>query len=113
MSLLKIILFSFLIYGCKSQLPASTSMPTCRIWCQVPSFYPWEAVTYYCCDSQVKPGSCPPLRLMCTETLGIPESVGNGETQPPICQHDNQCAGDDKCCYDQCLLHCTCKPVNS
>ncbi|KAK7078796.1 hypothetical protein SK128_013928 [Halocaridina rubra] len=48
----------------------------------------------------IKPGYCPPIRPVCP-----------GLKQFPVpCTSDVQCAGLDKCCFDTCLEHHTCKP---
>merc|ERR1739842_247801 len=51
-----------------------------------------------------KPGQCPAIRPQCP-----PSSRQNGQA-PNGCTSDAQCAGSDKCCYDTCLTHHTCKP---
>ncbi|XP_076051103.1 uncharacterized protein LOC143031311 [Oratosquilla oratoria] len=58
---------------------------------------------YECCD-HIRPGQCPPVRSVCplSDTF-----------QPPNpCFNDDDCYGEqDKCCFDTCLGHKTCKPI--
>ncbi|CAL4093116.1 unnamed protein product [Meganyctiphanes norvegica] len=64
----------------------------------------------YCChdgnrpilDSEVHPGTCPPIRKECTDALRI--------NSPQICSDDAECGFYSKCCFDKCLDHHTCKP---
>ncbi|CAL4096649.1 unnamed protein product [Meganyctiphanes norvegica] len=49
-----------------------------------------------------KPGQCPAVRPSCPPTrFGQP---------PKPCSSDGGCVGVDKCCFDVCLQHHTCKP---
>jgi len=82
---------------------------SCRYWCRNPQNQ------YYCCEGQnqqigggggqvgTKPGSCPPVRPNCppTRIFGPPRQ----------CSNDYACTGSDKCCFDTCLQHHTCKPA--
>merc|ERR1711915_102296 len=80
----------------------------CSYWCRTPSRQ------YYCCEQPgqslggggfgQKPGQCPPVRPQCPPTRGF--------RPPSVCQSDNRCPGREKCCYDTCLGHRTCKPPN-
>ncbi|KAK4314666.1 hypothetical protein Pmani_014050 [Petrolisthes manimaculis] len=76
----------------------------CRYTCKDPEG------KVYCCrfgDDEIitptgpKPGSCPPVRQKCPE---------RGFFDPSVCSHDSICPGSQKCCYDRCLEHHTCKP---
>merc|ERR1712121_202795 len=77
---------------------------SCRRWCRTPQ---GQA---YCCEGANEPisaavtkqGQCPPVRPSCPPTrFGQP---------PRTCSSDGGCAGYDKCCFDTCLQHHTCKP---
>merc|ERR1712142_1190713 len=77
---------------------------SCRRWCRTPQ---GQA---YCCEGANEPisaavtkqGQCPPVRPSCPPTrFGQP---------PRTCSSDGGCAGLDKCCFDTCLQHHTCKP---
>merc|ERR1712033_134974 len=77
---------------------------SCRRWCRTPQ---GQA---YCCEGANEPisaaitkqGQCPPVRPSCPPTrFGQP---------PRQCSSDGGCAGFDKCCFDTCLQHHTCKP---
>ncbi|CAL4171739.1 unnamed protein product [Meganyctiphanes norvegica] len=81
----------------------------CRYFCQTPQRQ------YYCCEqpgqslggggggfNSVKPGQCPPVRPQCPPTRGF--------RPPSQCSSDSRCPGREKCCYDTCLRHQTCKP---
>jgi len=76
----------------------------CRYWCKTPQNQ------YYCCENPnqqtggnvgTKPGSCPAVRPSCPPT----------RVRPRPCSNDYSCPGSDKCCYDTCLQHHTCKPI--
>ncbi|CAL4134592.1 unnamed protein product, partial [Meganyctiphanes norvegica] len=55
------------------------------------------------CQPTGKPGQCPPVRPECPPARQF--------IQPPNpCTEDAQCSGSNKCCYDICLTHNTCKP---
>merc|ERR1712128_123495 len=77
---------------------------SCRRWCRTPQ---GQA---YCCESGnealtaavTKPGQCPPVRPSCP-----PTRFGGA---PTTCSSDGACRGLDKCCFDTCLQHHTCKP---
>ncbi|CAL4063316.1 unnamed protein product [Meganyctiphanes norvegica] len=84
---------------------------SCKYWCKTPQNQ------YYCCEQPgqqigggnpggnvgTKPGFCPPVRPKCPPTrFGGP---------PRQCSNDYSCGGRDKCCFDTCLQHHTCKPV--
>nr|XP_027235862.1 uncharacterized protein LOC113827160 [Penaeus vannamei] len=81
---------------------------SCRYWCKTPQNQA------YCCEdghdpvSQpfVKPGSCPPVRPQCPP-------VRSGFRPPNQCSNDSRCPGHEKCCYDTCLEHHTCKAPGS
>ncbi|XP_076040367.1 uncharacterized protein LOC143024884 [Oratosquilla oratoria] len=66
----------------------------CKFYCKNPL-----TKLYDCCD-HIKPGKCPPKRPEC------PHYKFAGPTR---CYIDTDCAGRDKCCYDVCLRHNTCK----
>merc|ERR1712179_83537 len=77
---------------------------SCRRWCRTPQ---GQA---YCCEGANEPisaavtkqGQCPPVRPSCPPTrFGQP---------PRTCSSDGGCGGYDKCCFDTCLQHHTCKP---
>merc|ERR1712179_345862 len=77
---------------------------SCRRWCHTPQ---GQA---YCCEGANEPisaavtkqGQCPPVRPSCPPTrFGQP---------PRTCSSDGGCGGYDKCCFDTCLQHHTCKP---
>ncbi|KAK7069147.1 hypothetical protein SK128_007987 [Halocaridina rubra] len=76
---------------------------SCRYWCRTPK---GQA---YCCEGgdeplalpSVKPGQCPPVRLQCPPVRYF--------GPPIICSNDSKCPGSEKCCYDTCLEHHTCK----
>merc|ERR1711970_488101 len=77
---------------------------SCRRWCRTPQ---GQA---YCCEGANEPisaavtkqGQCPPVRPSCPPTrFGQP---------PRQCSSDGGCVGLDKCCFDTCLQHHTCKP---
>ena len=53
----------------------------------------------------VKPGVCPKVRLECPPTRA-------GFRPPTQCPHDGFCPGTEKCCFDRCLGHHTCKAVD-
>merc|ERR1712179_864313 len=89
-------------YGVGGGLGSSSG--SCRYWCRTPQ---GQA---YCCEGgnevaslpTVKPGQCPPVRLQCPPTrLGF--------RPPQQCSNDSRCPGVEKCCFDTCLLHHTCK----
>ncbi|PSN37315.1 hypothetical protein C0J52_21032 [Blattella germanica] len=107
MFIFKIILFSLLVIGIKSQ---KTQAP-CRTWCMMPYVYSWEQLRYYCCDNQVKDGNCPPIRSMCPVITALSSRRTTTHLSPVVCQNDGNCAGTDKCCYDVCIMHYTCKPA--
>ncbi|CAL4149818.1 unnamed protein product, partial [Meganyctiphanes norvegica] len=79
----------------------------CRYWCRTPQ---GQA---YCCENShqassggfgfVKPGQCPPVRPSCPPT-------GRSFRPPSQCSSDGRCPGSEKCCFDTCLQHHTCKP---
>ncbi|CAL4178570.1 unnamed protein product, partial [Meganyctiphanes norvegica] len=80
------------------------SSGSCRYWCRTPQ---GQA---YCCEGgnevaslpTVKPGQCPPVRPQCPPTrLGF--------RPPQQCSNDSRCPGVEKCCFDTCLQHHTCK----
>nr|QOL09964.1 type IIa crustin cruIIa-10 [Penaeus vannamei] len=79
----------------------------CRYWCRT------NFGQYYCCEGGgsnnghypvVKPGRCPPVRPQCPPVRTF--------RPPSTCSSDSSCGGSDKCCYDTCLRHHTCKPPN-
>lgn len=70
----------------------------CKNWCKAPSG------RYECCDD-LKPGQCPPVRPTCPSV--------RSDLPPTPCTNDAYCPGTDKCCYDVCLEHRTCKPVSA
>nr|XP_027235946.1 keratin, type II cytoskeletal 1-like [Penaeus vannamei] len=81
---------------------------SCRAWCKTP-----QNQAYCCEDSSepitipvVKPGSCPPVRPQCPP-------VRSGYRPPNQCSNDSKCPGYEKCCYDTCLKHHTCKAPGS
>ncbi|CAL4159464.1 unnamed protein product, partial [Meganyctiphanes norvegica] len=82
----------------------STGSSSCRRWCRTPQ---GQA---YCCEEANQPlqaavlkqGYCPPVRPQCPPTRGF--------LPPRQCSSDGGCAGYDKCCFDVCLQHHTCKP---
>ncbi|XP_071552780.1 uncharacterized protein [Panulirus ornatus] len=84
---------------------SGSSSGSCRYWCRTPTRQ------YYCCEGgdepsshpTVKPGRCPPVRPQCPR-------VGVSFRPPTTCSHDSKCPGSEKCCYDTCLGHHTCKP---
>ncbi|KAG7156563.1 whey acidic protein-like isoform X2 [Homarus americanus] len=79
----------------------------CRYWCRTPMGQS------YCCEensdpqislsTRVKSGRCPPVRHQCPP-------VRSFAIRPTQCSDDSRCPGRDKCCYDTCLQHHTCKP---
>ncbi|XP_063597669.1 uncharacterized protein LOC134774237 [Penaeus indicus] len=81
---------------------------SCRYWCKTPQNQA------YCCEDEsdhvsqpfVKPGSCPPVRPQCPP-------VRSGFRPPNQCSNDSRCPGHEKCCYDTCLEHHTCKAPGS
>ncbi|CAL4198188.1 unnamed protein product [Meganyctiphanes norvegica] len=84
-----------------------SSSGSCRYWCRTPQ---GQA---YCCEGgnqpvsrpTVKPGQCPPVRPQCPPTRGF--------RPPSQCSNDSRCPGSEKCCFDTCLQHHTCKPPTS
>merc|ERR1712106_580569 len=81
----------------------------CSYWCQTPSRQ------YYCCEQPGqslgnggggfggnKPGQCPAVRPQCPPVRNF--------RPPSQCSSDSRCPGSEKCCYDTCLRHRTCKP---
>merc|ERR1712106_544118 len=85
-------------------IPQAAAPASCRRWCRTPQ---GQA---YCCESAneqitaaiTKQGQCPPVRPSCPPTrFGQP---------PRQCSSDGACGGYDKCCFDTCLQHHTCKP---
>jgi len=80
------------------------SSGSCRYWCRTPQGQS------YCCESgqdlpslpSVKPGQCPPVRPQCPPTRA-------GFRPPTQCSNDSRCPGAEKCCFDTCLQHHTCK----
>lgn len=77
----------------------------CTYWCKNPEGFP------YCCQKGVNKdpvrlnsGICPPQGPTCYTTFSGPK--------PLICAQDGQCKSQtEKCCYDTCLHHPTCKPI--
>ncbi|KAI4496994.1 hypothetical protein M0802_007942 [Mischocyttarus mexicanus] len=47
---------------------------------------------------------CPPLRSHCSRSYDWYDA-------PMLCDDDDQCLSKEKCCYDVCLEHKTCKPA--
>merc|ERR1712179_101162 len=89
-------------YGVGGGLGSSSG--SCRYWCRTPQ---GQA---YCCEGgnevaslpTLKPGQCPPVRPQCPPTrLGF--------RPPQQCSNDSRCPGVEKCCFDTCLQHHTCK----
>merc|ERR1711972_560545 len=82
----------------------ASSSGSCRYWCRTPQGQS------YCCESgqdlpslpSVKPGQCPPVRPQCPPTRA-------GFRPPAQCSNDSRCPGAEKCCFDTCLQHHTCK----
>jgi len=80
------------------------SSGSCRYWCRTPQGQS------YCCESgqdlpslpSVKPGQCPPVRPQCPPTRA-------GFRPPTQCSNDSRCPSAEKCCFDTCLQHHTCK----
>jgi len=81
-----------------------SSSGSCRYWCRTPQ---GQA---YCCEGgnevaslpTVKHGQCPPVRPQCPPTRA-------GFRPPQQCSNDSRCPGQEKCCFDTCLQHHTCK----
>jgi len=86
---------------------SGSSSGSCRYWCRTPQ---GQA---YCCEGgnevaslpTVKPGQCPPVRPQCPPTRNF--------RPPQQCSNDSRCPGAEKCCFDTCLQHHTCKPTIS
>nr|AAQ15293.1 PET15 [Panulirus argus] len=70
---------------------------TCTDFCEDPVL---GLGHYVCCYHE---GKCP-SRQFCPHHIGA--KVG-----PTICEFDYQCSKTEKCCYDVCLKHKTCKRV--
>merc|ERR1711962_473158 len=68
------------------------SSGSCRYWCRTPQSQS------YCCES----GQGPPVRPQCPPTRA-------GFRPPAQCSNDSRCPGAEKCCFDTCLQHHTCK----
>ena len=91
-------------YGVGGGLGGVASSGSCRYWCRTPQGQS------YCCESgqdlpslpTVKPGQCPPVRPQCPPTRA-------GFRPPAQCSNDSRCPGAEKCCFDTCLQHHTCK----
>merc|ERR1711970_47057 len=89
-------------YGVGGGLGSSSG--SCRYWGRTPQ---GQA---YCCEGgnevaslpTVKPGQCPPVRPQCPPTRF-------GFRPPQQCSNDSRCPGAEKCCFDTCLQHHTCK----
>nr|XP_045614707.1 uncharacterized protein LOC123768291 isoform X2 [Procambarus clarkii] len=66
----------------------------------------------YCCGPEGLPikreqhhrGSCAPPLKQCTGRFAA-------FAKPRLCPHDGHCSRDEKCCFDTCLDHHTCKPA--
>merc|ERR1712179_69863 len=99
-------------YPNNNNYPGQSS--SCKYWCKTPGNQ------YYCCEGQnqqiggggggigggnvgTKPGFCPPVRPSCPPT--------RIHGPPRQCSNDYSCSGRDKCCFDTCLQHHTCKPT--
>merc|ERR1739842_237405 len=90
--------------GVGGGLGGASSSGSCRYWCRTPQGQS------YCCESgqdvpslpTVKPGQCPPVRPQCPPTRA-------GFRPPAQCSNDSRCPGAEKCCFDTCLQHHTCK----
>nr|AGU01544.1 antimicrobial peptide type 2 precursor IIb [Pandalus japonicus] len=80
-----------------------SSSGSCRYWCRTPEG------PNYCCEGSrdhitfptVKAGVCPPVRPQCPPIRNF--------GAPTICSNDSKCPGLEKCCFDTCLQHHTCK----
>jgi len=91
-------------YGVGGGFGGAASSGSCRYWCRTPQGQS------YCCESgqdlpslpSVKPGQCPPVRPQCPPTRA-------GFRPPTQCSNDSRCPGAEKCCFDTCLQHHTCK----
>merc|ERR1739842_222316 len=87
-----------------NQVSPVVQSASCRRWCRTPQ---GQA---YCCEggnepltaAVTKPGQCPPVRPSCPPTRNF--------GPPRTCSSDGACGGLDKCCFDTCLQHHTCKP---
>jgi len=85
-------------------IASGSGSASCRRWCRTPQ---GQA---YCCEGANEPisaavtkqGQCPPVRPSCPPTRNF--------GPPRTCSSDGACAGFDKCCFDTCLQHHTCKP---
>nr|QOL09952.1 type Ib crustin cruIb-1 [Penaeus vannamei] len=75
----------------------------CRYYCKTLSD------ETYCCDGgkdynppEYHDGNCPKVRSFCPRIEG-------GSRRPDVCPHDGACQPYEKCCFDTCLDHHTCK----
>nr|AME17866.1 CruI-1 [Penaeus japonicus] len=81
----------------------------CRQYCKKWRPNDEERPAYCCDDGLIQPqptetnnrGDCPDIRTHCLRFKGPPN----------VCAHDGFCPSHQKCCWDTCLDHHTCKPA--
>ncbi|KAG0722485.1 hypothetical protein GWK47_044400 [Chionoecetes opilio] len=96
------------LVACVAPAYLQNAPASCSYWCRTP-----EGQSYCCKDVHdpvpaeqsrptVKGGRCPVVRDVCPPTRFF--------GPPTTCAHDGDCGYTDKCCFDRCLGHHTCKP---
>merc|ERR1712212_684242 len=77
---------------------------SCRRWNRTPQgqAYCAEGANEPLTAAITKQGQCPPVRPSCPPTRNF--------GPPRTCSSDGACPNFDKCCFDTCLQHHTCKP---
>ncbi|KAL2742563.1 crustin 4 [Vespula maculifrons] len=64
----------------------------------------WHPLVHPSWEKKMKMKHCPPLRSHCPRSY-------DWYDLPMLCDDDDQCQNKEKCCYDVCLEHKTCKPA--
>ncbi|KAF2357961.1 WAP-type 'four-disulfide core' domain [Trinorchestia longiramus] len=96
---------AFAVVLCCVVVAVVSASDGCSYWCKT------NTGQRYCCEEGpspgkpfTKPGTCPRSRDVC------PAYAAQGGHSPNVCSNDGACPGNQKCCFDTCLRHHTCKP---
>nr|CCE46014.1 putative crustin-like antimicrobial peptide [Nephrops norvegicus] len=92
--------------------------PSCIYWCNFPKAV--NAGASYCCinsNHNIVENTNEPHPGRCVAHTFCARSKVPGQQDYPLapvrCGHDDYCPYHEKCCYDACLKHHTCKGVIS